>query len=73
MTCCVGQLVKPKNDCTLPRLVPTRVENLVGVSGIAVGGYHSLAVVGGPIAEALFATGLGLIAAIPAVIFYNKL
>jgi biopolymer transport protein TolQ len=32
----------------------------------------SLAAVGGPIAEALFATGLGLIAAIPAVIFYNK-
>jgi biopolymer transport protein TolQ len=32
----------------------------------------SLAVVGGPIAEALFATGLGLVAAIPAVIFYNK-
>lgn len=32
----------------------------------------SLAVVGGPIAEALFATGLGLIAAIPAVIYYNK-
>ncbi len=32
----------------------------------------SLAVVGGPIAEALFATGLGLITAIPAVIFYNK-
>ncbi len=32
----------------------------------------SLAAVGGPIAEALFATGLGLVAAIPAVIFYNK-
>lgn len=32
----------------------------------------SLAVVAGPIAEALFATGLGLIAAIPATIFYNK-
>lgn len=32
----------------------------------------SLATVAGPIAEALFATGLGLIAAIPAVIFYNK-
>ncbi|MEM6411539.1 MAG: MotA/TolQ/ExbB proton channel family protein [Pseudomonadota bacterium] len=32
----------------------------------------SLANVAGPIAEALFATGLGLIAAIPAVIFYNK-
>ena len=32
----------------------------------------SLANVAGPIAEALFATGLGLVAAIPAVIFYNK-
>ncbi|MEM8615721.1 MAG: protein TolQ [Pseudomonadota bacterium] len=32
----------------------------------------SLTAVGGPIAEALFATGLGLVAAIPAVIFYNK-
>ncbi|MBR9833991.1 MAG: protein TolQ [Alphaproteobacteria bacterium] len=32
----------------------------------------SLAVVAGPIAEALFATGMGLVAAIPAVIFYNK-
>ncbi len=32
----------------------------------------SLTNVAGPIAEALFATGLGLVAAIPAVIFYNK-
>ncbi len=32
----------------------------------------SLEVVAGPIAEALFATALGLLAAIPAVIFYNK-
>jgi biopolymer transport protein TolQ len=32
----------------------------------------NLAVVAGPISEALFATALGLIAAIPAVIFYNK-
>lgn len=32
----------------------------------------SLGVVAGPIAEALFATGLGLVAAIPATIFYNK-
>jgi len=32
----------------------------------------SLGVVAGPIAEALFATGLGLVAAIPASIFYNK-
>ena len=32
----------------------------------------SLAVVAGPIAEALFATGMGLVAAIPAAIYYNK-
>ncbi|MGB0262989.1 MAG: MotA/TolQ/ExbB proton channel family protein, partial [Henriciella sp.] len=32
----------------------------------------SLAVVAGPIAEALFATGMGLVAAIPALIYYNK-
>ena len=33
----------------------------------------NLAVVAPGIAEALFATGLGLLAAIPAVVFYNKL
>ena len=33
----------------------------------------NLSVVAGPIAEALFATALGLLAAIPAVIAYNKL
>jgi biopolymer transport protein TolQ len=32
----------------------------------------NLAVVAPGIAEALFATGLGLVAAIPAAIFYNK-
>jgi biopolymer transport protein TolQ len=32
----------------------------------------SLAVIGPHIAEALFTTALGLIAAVPAVIFYNK-
>ena len=32
----------------------------------------SLGTVAGPIAEALFATGMGLVAAIPAVIFYTK-
>ena len=36
-------------------------------------GNTSLAVVAPGIAEALLATGLGLLAAIPAVIFYNKL
>ncbi len=39
---------------------------------ISAEGDTSLATVGGPIAEALLATGIGLIAAIPAVIFYNN-
>lgn len=41
---------------------------------LAIGqqGDATLVTTAGPIAEALFATGLGLIAAIPAVIFYNK-
>lgn len=41
--------------------------------GIAQQQNTNLAVVAPGIAEALFATGLGLLAAIPAVIFYNKL
>ena len=42
---------------------------------IEIAGQQSttLAVVAPGIAEALLATGLGLLAAIPAVIFYNKL
>ena len=40
--------------------------------GIAESGETSLAVVAPGIAEALFATAMGLIAAIPATIFYNK-
>jgi len=40
---------------------------------IAISKNTSLAVVAPGIAEALFATALGLVAAIPAVIFYNKL
>jgi biopolymer transport protein TolQ len=40
---------------------------------IAVSQNTSLAVVAPGIAEALLATGIGLIAAIPAVVFYNKL
>lgn len=39
---------------------------------IAASGSTNLAVVAPGIAEALFATALGLVAAIPAVIFYNK-
>ena len=41
--------------------------------GIAQAQNTNLAVVAPGIAEALLATGLGLLAAIPAVIFYNKL
>jgi biopolymer transport protein TolQ len=40
---------------------------------IAVSQNTSLAVVAPGIAEALLATGIGLLAAIPAVVFYNKL
>lgn len=42
-------------------------------TAIAQSSSTNLAVVAGPIAEALFATALGLLAAIPAVIAYNKL
>jgi biopolymer transport protein TolQ len=41
--------------------------------GIAATNNTSLAVVAPGIAEALFATALGLVAAIPAVIFYNRI
>jgi biopolymer transport protein TolQ len=41
-------------------------------SSIAASKNTSLAVVAPGIAEALFATALGLLAAIPAVVFYNK-
>ena len=40
---------------------------------IAISQNTNLAVVAPGIAEALLATGLGLLAAIPAVVFYNKL
>lgn len=44
------------------------------VAFMNLGGMHSatLAVIAPPIAEALIATAMGLFAAIPAVIFYNK-
>jgi biopolymer transport protein TolQ len=41
-------------------------------ASIAAAKNTTLAVVAPGIAEALFATALGLVAAIPAVIFYNK-
>ena len=42
-------------------------------TAIGISQNTSLAVVAPGIAEALFATALGLVAAIPAVLFYNKL
>ncbi|MDR0882190.1 MAG: MotA/TolQ/ExbB proton channel family protein [Candidatus Adiutrix sp.] len=42
-------------------------------AGIAATGETSLAVVAPGIAEALFATAMGLVAAIPAVVAYNKI
>jgi biopolymer transport protein TolQ len=45
---------------------------MTSFQSIAVSKNTSLAVVAPGIAEALFATALGLMAAIPAVIFYNK-
>ncbi len=45
---------------------------MTSFQAIAVSKNSSLAVVAPGIAEALFATALGLLAAIPAVIFYNK-
>jgi len=46
---------------------------MASFQAIAVSKNTSLAVVAPGIAEALFATAIGLVAAIPAVIFYNKL
>jgi biopolymer transport protein TolQ len=45
---------------------------MTSFQAIAVSKSTNLAVVAPGIAEALFATALGLLAAIPAVIFYNK-
>ncbi len=44
---------------------------MTSFQGIAASGQTSLAVVAPGIAEALFATAIGLVAAIPATIFYN--
>jgi biopolymer transport protein TolQ len=44
---------------------------MTAFQGIAASGQTSLAVVAPGIAEALFATAIGLVAAIPATIFYN--
>jgi biopolymer transport protein TolQ len=46
---------------------------MTAFQGIAISKNTSLAVVAPGIAEALFATALGLVAAIPAVLAYNKI
>ena len=45
---------------------------MIARQSIAASKNTSLAVVAPGIAEALFATAIGLVAAIPAVVFYNK-
>jgi biopolymer transport protein TolQ len=45
---------------------------MTSFQSIAASKNSSLAVVAPGIAEALFATAIGLVAAIPAVVFYNK-
>jgi biopolymer transport protein TolQ len=55
-------------------LFGTVVGIMMAFQGIATaGGSTNLAVVSRPIAEALIATAFGLVAAIPAVIYYNRL
>ena len=53
-------------------LLGTVVGIMNSIRDIAARGETNLTVVAPGIAEALFATGLGLFAAIPALIFYNK-
>ena len=54
-------------------LFGTVVGIMMAFQGIAQQGSTNLAVVSRPIAEALIATAFGLVAAIPAVIYYNRL
>ena len=54
-------------------LFGTVVGIMIAFQGIAQSGSTSLAVVSRPIADALVATACGLVAAIPAVIYYNRL
>jgi biopolymer transport protein TolQ len=54
-------------------LFGTVVGIMIAFEGIAQSGSTSLGVVSRPIADALVATACGLIAAIPAVIFYNMM
>jgi biopolymer transport protein TolQ len=54
-------------------LFGTVVGILMAFEGIAQTGSTNLSVVARPIADALVATAGGLVAAIPAVIFYNML
>ena len=54
-------------------LFGTVVVIMMAFQGIAQQGSTNLAVVSRPIADALVATAFGLVAAIPAVIYYNRL
>ena len=73
----MAELIKTKRQSS--SVQAARVERILDVWGImnsfqsiAISRNTSLAIVAPGIAEALFATALGLLAAIPAVVAYNK-
>ena len=64
----------PSDRAPRARWAPDRVGRLgTGTTLLILAGIAAIVFVAPGIAEALFATALGLVAAIPAVIFYNKL
>ena len=67
----IESLVRARNAA---RLSQAELARRIGTTQSAIAGSNdtSLAVVAPGIAEALFATALGLVAAIPAVVLYNK-
>ena len=68
----IGHLATISSACPFIGLFGTVWGILHSFQSIAVSKNTSLAIVAPGIAEALFATALGLIAAIPALIFYNS-
>ena len=60
------------SNCTFHRIIRNCLGNYELFQSIAISRNTSLAIVAPGIAEALFATALGLLAAIPAVIAYNR-
>jgi len=69
----IGFLATPAAITPFIELFGTVVGIMIAFQGIAQSGSTSLAVVSKPIADALVATASGLVAAIPAVYYYNML